>query len=170
MIYYRFPFKFLFLLGLTSFYFTPTCINPSYRSFFPLSLASNFKHFLHRKQGTFKKNLLKKYKGYHDFWNIFWQPAISEFTSEQTELDGELKCLRDHCGLLWAKPPAYLISSGNEVVDTYSGYLIIRCFICQRPYIPWPVLPLSVGFHDESWVLTDCPERSDLEHARARYF
>lgn len=37
-----------------------------------------------------KKNLykiyVKKYKGHHDFWNIFWEPAISEFTSAQTEL------------------------------------------------------------------------------------
>lgn len=71
---------------------------------------------------------------------------------------------------LWAKPPAYLSSPGNEVVDTYSGYLIIRCFICQRPYILCLVLALSVGFHDESWVFIDCPKRSELEHAWAQYF
>lgn len=52
-IYYWFPFKFPLLLGLTSFYSTPTRINPNYRSFFSFSLASDFKHFFkHRKQVT----------------------------------------------------------------------------------------------------------------------
>lgn len=171
MIYYWFPFKFPFLLGLTSFYFTPTCINPSYRSFFPLFLASNFKHFLHRKQVTlfFLKTYLKKYKGHRDFRNIFWQPTISEFTSEQTVRQGA-EMPTWPLWSLWAKPLAYLISPGNEVVDTYSGYLIIRCFICQRPYILCLVLALSVGFHEESWVLIDCPKRSELQHAWAQYF
>ena len=148
MIYYWFPFKFPFLLGLTSFYFTPTCINPSYRSFFPLSLASNFKHFLHRKTVTFffkLQDLLKrKYKRHHDFWNISWQPAIAEFLSEQTVRWGA-EMPTWPLWSLWAKPPAYLISSGNEVVNTYSGYLVIRCFVCRgHMFLNWCCLFLWV--------------------------
>ena len=46
---------------------------------------------------------------------------------------------------LWAKPPAYLISSGNEVVDTYSGYLVIRCFVCRgHMFLNWCCLFLWV--------------------------
>lgn len=67
-----------------------------------------------------KKNLykiyVKKYKGHHDFWNIFWEPAISEFTSAQTELvrrGAEMPTWP--VWFLWAKPPASDLP-GNDVV------------------------------------------------------